>query len=140
MSKYWDNETVYSQPTLQELRDRVKASNANAAKKKLTYDPIKPFSRRNICTSWWGQAWCSNLEQYADYATRLDRGKRYVKAGTVIDLQIKSCQRRRKSGARISTLTGKLRQDNRKMRKAYRKYGKPHQRRVSVRLAGAFYR
>ena len=89
MSKYWDNDVVYSQPTMEELRNRVKASTANAAKKKHTYDPIKPFSRRNICTSWWGQAWCRNLEQYADYETRLDRGKRYVKAGTVIDLQIK---------------------------------------------------
>ena len=89
MSKYWDDNVVYSQPTIQELRDRVKAANRATAKKKLTYDPIKPFSRRNICTRWWGQAWCRNLEQYADYETRLDRGKRYVKAGTVIDLQIK---------------------------------------------------
>ena len=55
MSKYWDNNVVYSQPTMEELRNRVKASTANAAKKKLTYDPIKPFSRRNICTSWWGR-------------------------------------------------------------------------------------
>ena len=89
MSKYWNNDVVYSQPTMQELRDRVKATNAAAAKKKLIYDPIKPFSRRIICTSWWGQAWCRNLEQYADYATRLERGRRYVRAGTVIDLQIK---------------------------------------------------
>ena len=43
---------------------------------------------RTICTSWWGKAWCENLERYADYASRIDRGKRYVRNGSVIDLQI----------------------------------------------------
>ena len=31
-----------------------------------------------------------HLEKYADYASRLDRGKRYVRTGTVVDLQIKT--------------------------------------------------
>ena len=33
-------------------------------------------------------AWYNNLEQYADYESRLDRGKRYVRNGSVIDLKI----------------------------------------------------
>ena len=89
MGRYWDNDTVYSQPTVDELRSKAKASSESAAKKKLKYEPIEPFARRNICMSWWGQAWCRNLEQYADYESRLGRGKRYVKNGTVIDLKIK---------------------------------------------------
>lgn len=89
MSRYWNDDTVYSQPTLEELRQRVKMSSQAAAKKKQNYEPIPPIKERNICQSWWGQAWCHNLEQYADYESRLDRGKRYVKTGTVIDLKIK---------------------------------------------------
>ena len=43
---------------------------------------------REICTSWWGKAWCENLERYADFASRIERGRRYVRNGSVIDLQI----------------------------------------------------
>ena len=89
MSKYWDNGQNFSQPTMEELRRRVKESNRRANQKKLEYEPIAAFQRRNVCTSWWGQAWCSNLEQYADFESRLERGKRYVKTGTVVDLKIK---------------------------------------------------
>ena len=89
MSRYWETDNQYSQPTVDELRRKAKASSSSAEKKKLKYEPIEPFSRQKICTSWWGQAWCANLERYADYESRLGRGKRYVKAGTVIDLKIK---------------------------------------------------
>ena len=43
---------------------------------------------RTIAKSWWGRAWCRNLEQYADFESRLDRGKRYVRTGAVLDLKI----------------------------------------------------
>lgn len=43
---------------------------------------------RTIAKSWWGKAWIDNLERYADYANRIDRGKSYVKNGMVLDLQI----------------------------------------------------
>lgn len=43
---------------------------------------------RTIVKSWWGQAWCDNLERYADFESRLDRGKRYVRTGAVVDLKI----------------------------------------------------
>ena len=52
MSKYWDNGQTFSQPTMEELRRRVKESNQRANKKKLEYEPIAAFRRRNICTSW----------------------------------------------------------------------------------------
>lgn len=45
---------------------------------------------KGIAKSWWGQAWCKNIEQYADYASRIERGKRYVRSGAVVDLIIKS--------------------------------------------------
>ena len=41
-----------------------------------------------ICSSWWGQSWCSNLERYAIWSGRLNLGRNYVRNGAVIDLQI----------------------------------------------------
>src|SRR5215470_8970536 len=43
---------------------------------------------RKIATTFWGKAWCDNLERYSDYASRLPRGRSYVRNGTVVDLRI----------------------------------------------------
>jgi uncharacterized Zn finger protein len=43
---------------------------------------------REIAETFWGQAWCDNLERYSDYASRLPRGRTYVRSGCVVDLQI----------------------------------------------------
>ena len=43
---------------------------------------------RKIANTFWGKAWCDNLEAYSDYANRLPRGRTYVRNGSVIDLQI----------------------------------------------------
>ena len=43
---------------------------------------------RGIATTFWGRAWCRNLEHYADYETRLPRGRSYLRNGQVIDLRI----------------------------------------------------
>src|SRR4051794_14630839 len=43
-----------------------------------------------IAKTFWGKAWCENLERYSDFANRLPRGRTYVRSGCVIDLQISS--------------------------------------------------
>ena len=43
---------------------------------------------RAIAATPWGKAWCSNLEGYRDYESRLPRGRTYVRNGSVIDLQV----------------------------------------------------
>jgi hypothetical protein len=43
---------------------------------------------RKIATTFWGEAWCDNLERYSDYANRLPRGRTYVRNGSVVDLQV----------------------------------------------------
>ena len=43
-----------------------------------------------IAKTFWGKAWCDNLERYSDFANRLPRGRTYVRNGSVIDLQITS--------------------------------------------------
>jgi uncharacterized Zn finger protein len=43
---------------------------------------------RTIAETFWGQAWCTNLERYSDFANRLPRGRSYLRNGSVVDLQI----------------------------------------------------
>lgn len=83
---YWEIKK-YDQPTEQKLRSNVENTRKKASQKGKQLHPIV-VSGRNITTSWWGNAWCRNLERYADYETRIARGKRYVRSGMVVDLQI----------------------------------------------------
>jgi uncharacterized Zn finger protein len=43
---------------------------------------------RSIASTFWGQAWCENLEGYSDFSNRLPRGRTYVRNGSVVDLKI----------------------------------------------------
>ena len=52
-----------------------------------TLAPIR-IEGRNIASTFWGKAWCANLESYSDYENRLPRGRSYARNGSVIDLQI----------------------------------------------------
>ena len=56
-------------------------------KKGQSIAPVK-IEGRSIATTFWGKAWCDNLESYRDYETRLPRGRTYVRNGSVLDLQI----------------------------------------------------
>lgn len=38
--------------------------------------------------TFWGKAWCENLESYSDYEHRLPRGRSYLRNGKVYDLEI----------------------------------------------------
>lgn len=51
--------------------------------------PVK-ITGRAMATTFWGKAWCENLEAYSDFANRLPRGRTYARNGSVIDLQIKA--------------------------------------------------
>ncbi len=86
MSKYWDT-MAYGQPTATEIQRNAAESKKKEKKKGNKLEPVT-VQGRNIVQNWWGRAWCENLEQYADYESRLDRGKRYVRAGAVLDLKI----------------------------------------------------
>lgn len=52
--------------------------------------PLKPvvLEGRKIAQTFWGKAWCDNIESYQDFAYRLERGRSYVRNGSVIDLDI----------------------------------------------------
>jgi uncharacterized Zn finger protein len=68
---------------------RLKAARAVAklAKRGQTTSPVV-IDGRKIAKTFWGKAWCDNLERYSDFENRLPRGRTYVRNGSVVDLQI----------------------------------------------------
>src|SRR5256714_436435 len=60
---------------------------AKLRKRGQSVSPVR-IEGRTIAKSFWGQAWCANLERYSDYENRLPRGRSYVRNGSVVDLQI----------------------------------------------------
>jgi len=76
-------------PYISVAKKRRQAEREVAKLKKLKHSiaPVK-IEGRTIARSFWGQAWCANLERYSDYENRLPRGRSYVRNGCVVDLQI----------------------------------------------------
>jgi uncharacterized Zn finger protein len=59
---------------------------------------------RTIARTFWGKAWCENLERYSDFENRLPRGRTYVRNGSVVDLRIERGQvRAMVSGSELYT-------------------------------------
>src|SRR6266436_356279 len=69
-------------------RRRQAASEMAKLKKKGRLVSPVAVEGRTIVKTFWGRAWCENLERYSDFANRLPRGRTYVRNGSVIDLQI----------------------------------------------------
>jgi len=57
------------------------------AKKGQVIRPVQ-LDGRTIARTFWGKAWCDNLESYMDYANRLPRGRSYIRNGSVVHLDI----------------------------------------------------
>ena len=70
-----------------ERRKKAEKAAARAKKAGANLSPVAA-SRGAIAKTFWGKAWCDNLERYSDYANRLPRGRTYVRNGSVIDLKI----------------------------------------------------
>jgi len=56
-------------------------------KKGLVVLPIS-IDGRAIAKTFWGKAWCENLESYSDFENRLPRGRTYVRNGSVVHLAV----------------------------------------------------
>ncbi|MFA7242695.1 MAG: hypothetical protein WC091_21525 [Sulfuricellaceae bacterium] len=74
-----------------ERRKQAEKAAAKAQKAGAGFSPIAAY-RGAIAKTFWGKAWCDNLESYSDYANRLPRGRTYVRNGSVIDLKISEGQ------------------------------------------------
>jgi uncharacterized Zn finger protein len=78
-------------PRIPEQRARVVRAGQrlakNSGKNGRAPSPVT-IEGRTIARSFWGKAWCENLEAYRDYEYRLPRGRSYVRSGAVLDLDI----------------------------------------------------
>jgi len=70
-----------------EKRSRAIKAARSLEKKGKKLSPVR-ICGRTIARTFWGKAWCDNLESYSDYENRLPRGRTYVRNGSVVDLQI----------------------------------------------------
>lgn len=55
-----------------------------AKQQKRSPQPLKA-SGKKLAKTFWGNAWCDHVEWYSDYASRLPRGKTYLRNGSVAD-------------------------------------------------------
>ena len=60
---------------------------ARLMKKGQKVSPVQ-IEGRVIASTFWGRAWCANLESYSDFENRLPRGRTYVRNGSVVHLTI----------------------------------------------------
>jgi uncharacterized Zn finger protein len=70
-----------------ERRLRVAREAQKLRKKGSPVEPVTIEGRR-IASTFWGKAWCDNMESYRDFESRLPRGRSYARNGSVLDLQI----------------------------------------------------
>jgi uncharacterized Zn finger protein len=86
-------------------REKAGRELAKLAKTGRVTSPVK-IEGRKIASTFWGKAWCDNLESYSDFANRLPRGRTYVRNGSVVDLQIERGRvRATVSGSSLYTIT-----------------------------------
>ena len=85
-------------------RRKAEKTLASLRKKGQPISPVR-IEGRTIARSFWGKSWCTNLERYSDFASRLPRGRSYVRNGSVLDLQIARGEVRAKvSGSELYTV------------------------------------
>ncbi len=87
----WRNRSRYSHfaPYVSVAKRQAQAAREVEKRKKSGHaiSPVKIVGTK-ITRTFWGNAWCTNLESYSDYSNRLPRGRTYVRNGSVVDLQI----------------------------------------------------
>jgi uncharacterized Zn finger protein len=86
MSRYDD----YGWRPYVSVAERRRKAEREMQKLKKKGHPVSPvvIEGRTIAKTFWGKAWCDNLERYSDFENRLPRGRTYVRNGSVVDLEI----------------------------------------------------
>lgn len=72
-----------------EQRAKAEKIVANLRRQRKDIQPVAAF-KGAVARSFWGKSWCGHLESYADYANRIERGRRYIRAGCVCHLEIEA--------------------------------------------------
>ncbi|WP_395716947.1 SWIM zinc finger family protein [Prosthecobacter sp.] len=81
----------WSYEDVQEQKERLQREIAKRTKRGETFEPLAaPAGQKKLCATFWGQAWCRNLESYQVYESRLPRGRSYLRQGNVYNLEIEA--------------------------------------------------
>jgi uncharacterized Zn finger protein len=90
VSRYHDYDDDGGWPPYVSAAERRLRAAREAQKLRKKGEPLEPIriEGRRIATTFWGKAWCDNMESYHDYDNRLPRGRSYARNGSVLDLQI----------------------------------------------------
>ena len=81
----WDYDNV------RESKERLERQIAKRRQRGERFEALAaPAGQKKLCTTFWGQAWCRNLESYQQYESRLPRGRSYLRQGRVYNLEIES--------------------------------------------------
>lgn len=81
----WDYDDV------RESKERLERQIAKRRQRGERFEALAaPAGQKKLCTTFWGQAWCRNLESYQQYESRLPRGRSYLRQGRVYNLEIES--------------------------------------------------
>ena len=86
--RFWGSYDFAPHVAVSARKGQAQAEIAALRKKGRELSPIT-IEGRTIASTFWGRAWCTNLEAYSDYATRLPRGRSYVRNGAVLHLEIR---------------------------------------------------
>lgn len=103
---WWRQSDYYYKPyvSVAEKRRRAEKAAAKISRNGVTHTPVR-LEGKAIARSFWGKAWCANLESYSDYSNRLPRGRSYVRSGSVIHLDIQRGKiEAQVSGSRLYTI------------------------------------
>jgi uncharacterized Zn finger protein len=74
-------------PSAQERRQKAARAMSRLSLNGRRLSPVV-IEGQKIARSFWGRAWCDNLETYKDYEHRLPRGRSYARNRAVLDLVI----------------------------------------------------
>ena len=79
----------WSYEDVKEQKKRLEREIAKRVKRGERFEVLSaPEGQKKLCTTFWGQAWCRNLESYQQYESRLPRGRSYLRQGKVYNLEI----------------------------------------------------
>ncbi|OYW77152.1 MAG: hypothetical protein B7Z37_05790 [Verrucomicrobia bacterium 12-59-8] len=79
----------WSYQDVEEQKKRLQREIAKRKKRGEKFEALPaPAGQKKLSTTFWGQAWCRNLESYQVYESRLPRGRSYLRQGKVYNLEI----------------------------------------------------
>jgi uncharacterized Zn finger protein len=83
----WNSYGYKPQPSVAQRKAKAAKKLAEMRRKNPDISPVI-VSGNTMARTWWGKAWNANLERYAEFESRLSRGRSYVRSGAVLDLRI----------------------------------------------------